>query len=108
MTVVRLLGFDGCEVVGVSERSVVVGPVDPLGGGDLEVVGMLPRPFVARQLCLEQLNAGQRIVIRVAGAANRGDCIGVGEALGVAHGELLTGSTGSLQHCLRGATADGL
>ena len=37
-----LFGLDGCGVVGVFERVVVVEPVDRFGGGDLEVGGAFP------------------------------------------------------------------
>ena len=39
-----LLGFDRGEVVAVLERAAVVEPVDPFGGGDLEIVDALPWP----------------------------------------------------------------
>jgi hypothetical protein len=42
MSVVSLLGFDRREVVAVLERSAVVEPVDPFGGGDLKTVEVLP------------------------------------------------------------------
>ena len=44
VTVVRLFCFGWCEVVAVFERAAVVEPVDPFGGGELEVVEALPRP----------------------------------------------------------------
>ena len=44
VSVVSLLGVDGCEIVAVLERATVVEPVDPLGGGDLEVVEAFPWP----------------------------------------------------------------
>jgi hypothetical protein len=42
VTVVGLLCFDWCEVVAVLEGGPVVEPVDPFGGGDLEVVETFP------------------------------------------------------------------
>ncbi len=50
VSVVCLLGLDRREVVAVLERPAVVEPVDPLGGGDLEVVVALPgmRPTDSR------------------------------------------------------------
>jgi hypothetical protein len=41
---VSLLCFDRCEVVAVLEVPAVVVPVDPFGGGDLEIIEALPRP----------------------------------------------------------------
>jgi hypothetical protein len=42
VSVVSGLCFDGCEVVAVLEWPAVVEPVDPFGGGDIEVVEPLP------------------------------------------------------------------
>jgi hypothetical protein len=58
MTVVRLFGLDGCEVVAVLERPAVVEPVDPFGGGDLELVEALPWLAGLDQLGLVEADHG--------------------------------------------------
>ena len=65
VTVVSLLGFDGCEVVAVLVRAAVVEPVDPFGGGDLEVVETFPRPAGFDQLGLVEAvdRLGERVVV---------------------------------------------
>ena len=57
------LCFDRGKVPAVLERSAMVEPVDPLGGGDLEVVEALPRPLLLDQLGLVEADdgLGQRI-----------------------------------------------
>ena len=69
----------------------MVEPVDVLGDGDLEVVDASPRSSVADELGLEEgvERLGEGVVIAVAGGANGGDRAGLGEALGVAHREVL-------------------
>ena len=52
VSVVSLLGLHWGEVVAVLVGSAVVIPIDPLGGGDLEVVEALPRPLSLDQLGL--------------------------------------------------------
>ena len=71
-------------------QASVVEPVDVLRDGNLEVVDVLPGALVADQLGLEQRveRFGQGIVIAVAGRADRGDGAGLGEALGVADGNI--------------------
>jgi hypothetical protein len=81
-------------------QASVVEPVDVLRDGELEVVDALPGSLVADQLGLEQRveRLGQRVVIAVTGAADGGDRAGLGEALGVAHGDVLTRLNRSSQH----------
>ena len=50
VSVVSSFGLDGCEVVAVLERAAVVEPVDPFGGGDLEVVEAFPGSAAFDQL----------------------------------------------------------
>ena len=74
VSVVSLLGLDGREVVAVLEGTAVVEPVDPLGGGDLEVVEALPRPLRLDQLGLVEPDhrLGQGVVIRRPDGSGRG------------------------------------
>jgi hypothetical protein len=44
VTVVRCFRLDRCEVVAVFVGAAVVEPVDPFGGGDLEVIEAFPWP----------------------------------------------------------------
>ncbi len=57
--------FDRCEVVAVLEGSGVVEPVDPFGGGELEVVEALPGPLGLDEFGLVEPDhgLGQRVVI---------------------------------------------
>ena len=58
VSVVSLLGLGGCEVVAVLERPMVVEPVDPFGGGDLQIVEALPRSPRFDQLGLVEADHG--------------------------------------------------
>lgn len=42
MSVVNDLCLDGWDLVAVLQRAAVVVPIDPLGGGDLEMIEALP------------------------------------------------------------------
>lgn len=66
-------------------------PVDPLGGGDLDGVDVLPRALVTDQLGLVQgvQSLGQGVVIGVALRPHRGDCLAVGQSLPIANGPVL-------------------
>src|SRR3954451_11161904 len=81
-------GRDGADLA--VEASVVV-PVEVLGDGDLEIGDGPPRALVADQLGLEQgvERLSQGVVVAVAGGADRGDGTGLGEAPGVADGDVL-------------------
>ena len=74
VTVVRLFGLDGCEVVAVFVGAAVVEPVHPFGGGDLEVVDALPWPSRLDQLGLVKAvdRFGECVVIGQADGAGRG------------------------------------
>ena len=91
MTVVVVLELGGWDQADLAVQAPVVEPVDVLGDGDLEVVDVLPGALVADQLGLEQRveRLGQGVVVRIAGGADRGDGAGLGEALGVADGDVL-------------------
>ncbi len=68
-SVVSVLCFDGCEVVAVFVGSAVVEPVNPFGGGDLEVVEALPGPSRFDQLGLVEPDhrLSQGIVVGLTG-----------------------------------------
>ena len=82
----------------------MVEPVDPLQGGVLDLVEALPGATPVDQLGLVQPDdrLGQGIVIAVATGADRGDRAGLGQALGVADGEVLGGFNWSSQHLEHG------
>lgn len=91
MSVVSVFCFNGCEVVAVLERAAVVEPIDPFGGGDLEVLEALPGPSGFDELGLIEPDdgLGQSVVIGRADGAGRGlDPCGV-EVLGVGDGQVL-------------------
>ena len=69
----------------------MVEPVDPLQGGVLDLVQALPWPVPANQFGLVQADdrLGQGVVVAVAAGADRGDRAGLGQAFGVADGEVL-------------------
>ena len=70
-----------------------VEPVDVGERRPFDVLDVAPGSFAVNQLGLElSVEAlGQRVVIAVASAANRGDDVGVAESLGVANAEVLGG-----------------
>jgi hypothetical protein len=105
VSVVSGLGLDRCEVVAVLVGPAVVVPVDPLGGGDLEVVEALPRPLLLDQFGLVEPDGrfGQGVVIRLADGPGRGLDPGGVELLGVGHGQVLTGFNQWKQHRFVGA-----
>ena len=69
----------------------MVEPVDPLQGGVLDLVQAPPGAAPADQLSLVQPNdrLGQGVVIGVPAGTDRGDRPGLGQAFGVANGQLL-------------------
>ena len=73
------------------QEPAVVEPVDVLQGGVLDVVEAPPGATVADQLGLVQAveRLGQGVVVAVAARADRGHGAGLGQALGVADGEVL-------------------
>jgi GAF domain-containing protein len=84
LTVVDLFVFGWGEVCAGGVQSAVVEPVDPLEGGDLDLVEGAPGAASVDQLGLEQpnLGLGQGVVVRVADAADAGRGAGFGEPLG--------------------------
>jgi hypothetical protein len=90
-SVVGGLEFGWWEMADGPQEPAVVEPVDPLQGGVLDLIQALPGATPADQLGLVQADdrLGQRIVERVAAGADRGDCAGVGQPLGVADRQVL-------------------
>jgi hypothetical protein len=78
----------------------MVEPVDPLEGGELEVVEASPGAAVADEFGLVEPDdrLGQRIVVRVTFGADGVDDADLGEAFGVADREVLGGFNRSSQH----------
>jgi len=73
------------------EQAPVIKPRDPLQGRELDVLEAAPRPPTPDDLRLEQTNyrLGQRVVVRVADAADGGLDPHFGQALGVADRQVL-------------------
>jgi len=73
------------------QEPAVVEPVDPLQGGVLDLVDALPGATPADQLGLVQPDdrLGQGVVVAVADRAHRGDRPGLGQAFGIADGQVL-------------------
>ena len=105
MTVVGRFVLGRWDQSDLAVQAPVVEPVDVFGDGDLQVVDVLPRALVADQLGLEQgvERLGQSVVVRVPGRPDGGDGAGLGQSLGVAHGQVLPGFKGSSQHGLVGS-----
>lgn len=100
MTVVGLLELGRGDQSDLAVQASVVEPVDVFGDGDLQVVDVLPRSLVADQLGLEQRakRLGQGVIAAVAGTADGGDGAGLGQALGLAHGEVLDSLVAVVRH----------
>ena len=83
-----------------------VEPVDPLGGGDLDGVDVLPRALVADQLGLVQRveGLGQSIVVGIPLRAYRGDCLAVGQSLPIANGPVLHPTVGVMHQARQVST----
>lgn len=73
------------------EQPMVVEPPDPTQGGELHVFEAAPGPAAVNHLRLEQSDHGfrERVVVRVAAAADRGLNAGFQQALTVANREIL-------------------
>jgi hypothetical protein len=73
------------------QEPAVVEPVHPLQGGVLDLIKAPPGAALADQLSLVQPNdrLGQGIVIGVPAGTHRGDRAGLGQAFGVANGQVL-------------------
>ncbi len=90
------LELDRGQEADLAVQAAEVEPVDVLGDCDLQLVDVLPGSAVADELGLEQAveRLGHGIVVAVALASDRGDGAGLGEAFGVADGEVLHPSVG--------------
>ena len=93
LTVEGRLVLDWGQVVAGGVQPSVVVPVDPLEGGQLDVVEPLPGPAAADQFGLEQpdVGLGQGVVQGVADGADAGCRAGGGQPLGERDGRVLTG-----------------
>lgn len=84
------LGLGRRNVADGSEQAMVVEPVDPAQGGHLDARSGRPRPLPPDHLGFVKSVDGfsEGIVICVSNAANRRHQIGLGQALGVVHGQV--------------------
>src|SRR3954453_13451926 len=100
LTVEDLLVLDRCEVVAGGVQPAVVVPVEPLEGGQLDVVDVLPGSAAADQLGLEQadLALSQGVVKGVTHGAHAGCRAGGGQPFGERNRGVLGGFNRSSQH----------
>ena len=91
LPMVRRFGLCRKPVPDGLEEPSVVEPVDPLEGCELHRIEASPRASRSNHLRLVQPNdgLGQGVVIRIANAPHRLLDAGLGQALGVADGEIL-------------------
>lgn len=89
--VVGVLVLDGGEHPDGGVRPSGVVPVDPLGGGDLDIVDARPGALVAGELGLVQRIQGlrQSVVVGVTFGAHRGHRLAASQGLSVADGAVL-------------------
>jgi len=88
---VERLVLGGWDVSELAVQAPVVVPVDVLDRRDLEVVEAAPGTAVADEFGLVERveRLGHRVVVAVASRPDRGDSVGLGQALGVANRSVL-------------------
>lgn len=93
-----------------SEQAVVVEPIDPAQGGHLDGGRGRPRPLPPDHLGFVEAvdRLGEGIVIRVTNAADRRNEIGLGQALGVVHGQILHAPVAVMDQAIVGAGPAGM
>jgi hypothetical protein len=91
LRIIARFGFCRRNVSDWLQQSAIVEPVDPLERGELDRLEASPRPLSPDQLGLVESvdRLGERIVVTVADAADRGLDAGLGEALGVFNRDVL-------------------
>jgi hypothetical protein len=91
LTVVGVLELGGWGQSDLAVQASVAEPVDVLGIGDLKIADALPRSAVADPFRLEQRveRLGQGVVVAVARGSDGGHRARLGQALGVASGDVL-------------------
>jgi hypothetical protein len=86
-------GFGRGDVAQRSEQAAVVEPVDPLGHGVLDRVGVSPGAEPLDHFGLEQADArlGKGVVERVTDRPDRGQDLCLGEVFAVGDGQVRSG-----------------
>src|SRR5208283_4113643 len=96
LTVVGVLQFCWRNVSAVLVEPSVIEPIDPFGGGILDLLDGPPRAPVFDQLGLVQTvdRLGERIIERIPNAANRSRDASLGQVLREPHRSILTAGVG--------------
>jgi hypothetical protein len=96
LTIVEVLVLGGWQVVGSPVETAVVPPLDPFAGGQLDLLQRAPRAAATDELCLVETihGLGQGVVIGVAAGTHGADGAGLGQAFGVADGQVLDAPVG--------------
>src|SRR4051794_41410915 len=107
--VVACLGLGRWDIADRLEETAVVVPVDPLEGGELNLLQAAPRATPPDHLGLEQAiyRLGERVIVRVTDAADGGFDTGFEKPLCVPNRNILGGFKWSSQHLGGGGCDDG-
>ena len=91
LRIIALLGFGRRDISDRLQQPAIIEPVDPFERGELDGLESSPRSAPPDHFGLVEPvdRLGERIVVRVADAADRGLDAGLGEALGVFYGDVL-------------------
>ncbi len=108
LSVVGLLELGGWDVAECAVEAFGVEPVDPLQGGQLDLVDVAPRASPADQLGLVETvdRLGERIVVGVRDAADRRSGADLVEAFGVANRRVLGPGVGVAHESFEGVPRD--
>ena len=89
--IVARLGLGGWDISDRLEEAVVIEPMDPREGGEFHGFEVVPRSTAVDQFGFEQAvdRLGQRIVVGIADASDRGFDADLGKPLGLADADIL-------------------